>query len=98
MDQWSKTTADPKVAKQFCAKQKIFVPIVVPGLATGSSSSSTSSSSASFPEDASGEIPSSPATQRSDDTNVQALRNRWRDLPAWVEEFTDDLEDKEVPA
>ena len=51
---------------------------ILPGLATGSSSSSSSSSFTSLPQETSGDIPSSPATQRSDDTNVQASRNRSR--------------------
>ena len=54
------------------------MPVVVPGLATGSSSSSASSSSTSLPQDESDNIPSSPATQRSDDKNVPASRNRSR--------------------
>ena len=53
-----------------------FVPVVVPGLATGSSSPSSSSSSTSLPQNESDNIPSSPATQRSDDMNVPASRNR----------------------
>ena len=49
------------------------MPPVVPGLATGSSSPSSSS-----PQDESDNIPSSRATQRSDDMNVPASRNRSR--------------------
>ena len=62
--------------------------------------------------------PSSPASQRSDDThprasrnrgdptknknknmdNSQASSNRMRDLRVWLEEFTENLENTEVPA
>ena len=105
--------------KQQRATRKNLVPIVVPGLATVSSRSSASSSSSSLPQDTSGDVLSSPATQRSDDTNaqpsrnrsrnptktknknednIQASRNRLRDLPHWSVEFAENLEDKEEPA
>ena len=103
--------------KVILCNTEIFVPVAVPGLATGSSSSSASSSSTSLPQDTSGDIPSSPSTQRSDDTNVPASRNRsrtptktknrnkncdnepasrnrLRDLPGWLEEVTENFEDK----
>ena len=82
-------------------------------LSQGSSSSSASSSSTSLPKDSSSTSPS-PARLRSDDTlsqasgnrsskkkkkdNIQATRSRLRDLPEWLEEFTDYLENAEVPA
>ena len=67
-----------------------FVPTVVPGLATGSSSSSASSSRNRSRDPA--------KTKNQNEDNVEVSRNRLRDLPEWSEEFTESLEDKELPA
>ena len=81
-----------KIGKFFCKTENV-VPLVVPGL---SSISGASSSSTSPPQDSSSTC-SSPATQRSD---KQATADRLRDLPEWLKEFTENLEDAEtlVPA
>ena len=98
-----------------------FVPLVVPGLATGSSSSSACPSSTSLPQDTYDDSSSSPAPERSDDKSVPASGNRsrnptktqkkhknkdkvpasgnrFRDLPVWLKELTENLADEEVPA
>ena len=68
--------------------------VVVPGWSPSSGASSTSTS---LPQDSSSISPS-PARLRREDTCHQATRDRLRDLPDWLEEFTDNLEDAEVPA
>ena len=65
-----------KYGKMVLCNTENIVPIVLPGLSTGSSSSSASSSSTSSPQDTSGGISPGPAIQRSDDTHAQASRNR----------------------
>ena len=73
-----------------------FVPTVVPGISRCSSSSSASKSSTSLPQDTSDDTSSSPAQTRSDSTSIPASGNRLRDLPEWLEEFTEHLEDEGV--
>ena len=94
-----------------CARRTISCLFVIPGL---SSSSSSRSSSTSFPQDSSrtssspaslrsydtcdqapGNRRDNPKTKKD---NQQATGNRLRDLPEWLEEFTENLEDTEVPA
>ena len=76
--------------KGFLCKAENVVPLFVPGL---SSSSGTSSSSTSPPQDSSSTSPS-PELQRSDE---QAPGDCCRELPQWLEEFTDNLEDTDTP-
>ena len=75
---------------------------------------SASSSSTSFPQHSSGTSPSpatissddahaqasevrgDPPKRKKD--NIRATRDRLRDLPEWLEAFTENLEDTEVPA
>ena len=44
-----------------------------------------------------GDLPKISKKEKKKD-NIQATRSRLRDLPEWLEEFTDNLEDAEVPA
>ena len=95
----------------FC-KTKNFVPLTVPGLSSssGTRSSSTSppqdsSSTSSNPElqrsdeQAPGDQRDSTKSQNKNkkESNNQATGDRLRDLPGWLEEFTDNLEDTGTP-
>ena len=93
-----------KQEKNILCKTENFVPMVVPGL---SSSSSTPPSQDSASTSTS--ISSSPASERSDELapgNVshnpardsENSNDRLRDLRQWLEEFTRNLEDTEMPA
>ena len=76
-----------------------YVPIVVPGLLTGSSISATPTSPTSLPQEA--VIPTRhPASTRSESTSgIERLRwDPLRDLPEWLQEFTENLVDDSVPA
>ena len=64
-----------------------YVPIVVPGLSTGSSTSSTPTSPASLPQN-SVSCTLRPAAIRSESMSERARRDPLRDLPEWLEEFT----------
>ena len=81
-----------------------FVPMVVPGLSS-SSSTSPSQDSSSTPSS----TPTSPASERSDKfapgnwsrnptRDANDSNDLLRDLPEWLEEFADNLEDAEMPA
>ena len=98
--------------REFFCKTKNFVPLVVPGLSSssGTRSSSTSppqdsSSASSNPElqrsdeQAPGDWRDSTKSQNKNkkESNNQATGDRLRDLPGWLEEFTDNLEDTGTP-
>ena len=68
----------PNMGKLILCSTQHFVPLVVPGLSTGSSSSSASSSSTSLPQGTSDDSSSSP-TARSDSTRIPASGNWSRD-------------------
>ena len=102
----------PRKGRQSYAKRDNFVPLVVPGSSTssGSNSSSTSTlqdlSSTSPAQERSDELAprewcgSHPKTQNKNkkrDGNRDS-DERLRDLPEWLEEFTDNLEDTELHA
>ena len=77
-------------------KTENYVQLVVPGL---SSNSSTSSSSTSPPQDYS----LHPASSRSNEEvagncNLQVAGNSSDGIPDWLEDFTENLEIKEMPA
>ena len=76
--------------KKIQYKNENFVPVVVPGL---SSSSSSSSSSTSFPQDSSSSL-NPPNSRRNEGAPGNSLQN----LPEWLEDSTDNLEDSDVPA
>ena len=105
-----------KQGKNFFCKTDNFVPLVVPGLSSRSvtSSSSTSppqdsSSTSSRPAPERSDEPA-PGNWRETNPIIQNQNKKWngkrdsddrlRDLPEWLEEFTDNLEDTEmlVPA
>ena len=97
-----------KSGKRILRKTEKFVPVVVKGLSSSSgasSSSEESSSTSSSPartridEDASGNRRDHTTTHNQNDKrdNEEAAGNRLQDLPEYLEEFTDDLEDTEVP-
>ena len=105
-----KATPD-KTGEEYFMQHENFVPLVVPGLSSnsGSSSSSTprpqdSSSTSSSPatercdDGAPGHLRDSPKKlpKKRDDNRTSA--NRLRDLPEWLEEIRDNLDDAEVPA
>ena len=95
-----------------------YVPIVVPGLSTGSSSSTTSTSTTTLPQDIV-DFTFRPAITQSQSTSSRELGDQFpesrknkikeedidtaqgdllRDLPDWLEEFTDNLVDEKVPS
>ena len=98
---------------EFLCKTEYFVPLVVPGLSSssGTSSSSTSppqdssSTSSSSPElqrsdlQAPGDRRDSTTSQNKNkkESNKQATGDRLGDLPEWLEDFADNLEDTEAP-
>ena len=102
---------EKQTGKRIVCKTETFVPVVLPGL---SSSSSASSSSTMLPQDSSvsSNPPSSrsdegvsgnwrrpPKTQNKKKGDDQgAAGDRLRDLPEWLEDFTENLEDTEMPA
>ena len=92
-----KNHSKPQNGKAILCSTENCVPIVVPGLATGSARAQV-------------RVPHRYRRTRlmtprqvqqpnaSDDTSVPASGNRLRNVPEWKEEFTENLEDKEVPA
>ena len=87
-----------KDGKDIICKTENFVPLVVFGLP---SSSSTSSSSTSPPQGSSSSLnPSNSRRNQGAPGNWRkgAARTRLQDLPEWLEDFTENLEDAEVPA
>ena len=111
VDQWSKATSDQAWYKNSVQDGKCSFFLLSQKL---SSSSSSSSSSTSFPQDSSsssptksrswgqasgdrGDLPKIKNKNKKEDNN-QATRSRLRDPTGWLEEFTDNLEDTEVPA
>ena len=93
-----------KQGKNFLCKTENFVPMVLPGLSS-SSSTSPSQDSLSTPTSTS----SSPGSERSDELapgnwsrnparDSENSSGRLRDLSEWLEEFTENLEDTEMPA
>ena len=75
------------------------VPIVVPGLSTGSSSSATPTSPTALPQEAL--IPTQhPASTRSESTSgIERVRGHpSRDVSEWLQEFPENLVDERVPA
>ena len=101
-----------KEGKTIICKMDNFVPLVVPGLSTsfGCSSSSTStlqdlSSTSPAQERSDGPAPGDWYGSPSETHNKNRKRDgnrdsddRLRDLPEWLEEFADNLEDTEVHA
>ena len=102
-----------KHGKNLSCQTENFVPLVVLGLSSNSGtssssasppqdSSSTSSSRATERSDdqAPGNCRDSPKSQNKIQKrdNNRASGDRLRDLPEWLEEFTENLEDTEVPA
>ena len=65
--------------RQIQCNTKNYVPIVLPGLRTGSSSSCASTSPTSLPQDTSEDSSSCPATTRRDSTSIPVLGNELRD-------------------
>ena len=101
-----------KNGEEFLGKTKNFVPLVVPVLSSSSGTSSSSasppqdsSSTSSSPatersdEQAPGDRRDSTKSQNKNkkESNKQATGDRLRDLPEWLEEFTDNIEDTEAP-
>ena len=102
-----------KQGKKILFKTEKFIPLVVPGLSSnsGTSSSSTSlpqdsSSTSSSPatersdDQAPGNWRDSPKTKTNFNKrdNNRPSGDRLRDFPEWLAEFTENLEDTEVPA
>ena len=101
-----------KNGQEFLCKAEKFVPLVVPGLSSNSGtsssstsppqdSSSTNSSVATERSDkqAPGDWRDSITSQNKNkkESDKQATGDRLRDLPEWLEEFTDNREDIETP-
>ena len=101
-----------KKSKEFLRKTEMFVFLVVPGLSSSSGTSSsstsppqdssiTSSSPATQRSDkqAPGDQRDSTETQNKYkmQNDKQATGDRLRDLPEWLQEFTENLEDTETP-
>ena len=96
-----------KHGKKILCKTDNFVPLVVPGLLSNSGtssssqdSSSTSSSPATERSDDQENCRDSPKAQNKNkrEVTIRASEDRLRDLQEWFEEFTENLEDTEVPA
>ena len=103
-----------KQGKKFSCKTDNFVPLVVPGLSSSSDTSSSSTSlpqdSSSTSSSPATERSDEPAPGNWRETNPiiqnqhknsngnQDSDDRLRDLPEWLEEFADNLEDTEVSA
>ena len=86
---------DPRIRSH----SKNYVPIVVPGLSTGSSISATPTSPTSLPQEA--VIPTRhPASTRSESSSgIERVRgDPLRDLPKLLQQFTEDLVGESVPA
>ena len=85
-----------KYGRRMKCSTENYVPIVVPGLSTGSSSSS----SLTYPTSSSQEtvIPTEhPASTRSESMSEEVRGNSSHDLPEWIEVFKDNLVDESVP-
>ena len=108
-----RSKATPDHGKKTLCKTENVVPPVVPGLSSnsGTSSSSTpppqdSSSTSSSPaternnDRAPGNWRDSPKTQNRNQKRDESRDSddHLRDLPEWLEEFTENIEDTEVPA
>ena len=102
-----------KQGKKHSCKTEDFVPLVVPGLSSSSGaslsstsppqdSSRTSSSPAEVRSDdearRSRRDPPKAQIKKKRGTTMRQRKNRLRDLAEWLEEFTDNLEDTEMPA
>ena len=103
-----------KNGKRILCKTENVVPVVAPGLSSSSSASSSSTplpqdSSSASPSparlrsddthaQASGNRGAPLRIKKQKNNNYQATRSRLRGLPEWSEEFTENLEDTEVPA
>ena len=88
----------PVVVQCLQARAQVRLPHFIP-----QDSSNTSPSPARLRSDdahaqASGDRDDRPKTKNEKEDNTQATRSRLRDLPEWLTEFTDNLEDTDVPA
>ena len=95
-----------------CAKTDNFVPLVVPGLSTSSGCNSSSTSTlqdlsstsppknevTDWPHEGGADHPQKTQNKNKKRDDSRDADDPLRDLPEWLEQFTDDLEDTEVHA